>query len=326
MNDITKTTADLSKYLDTIFNEEILLNKQKMILQQLKAQGPIKEYVDASQEEKEYNEKIAAKSSEFQNEEFWTNLVMIAMFIPLLIVVGVNTGFKGVIIAIVLFGIIYNGVCNFQNKTRRENEKELDEEYKEALKKVAFQNNLLEEKYNLQLSIWNDTIRHVEKRIDEIKEVLTLLYSDNIIYVKYRNIVAISAFKEYVESGRAKNLMEAYDRFELEYRLDTMQNTLNRIDDKLDLILNKIDNITFELSEALRKNNEESEKFRCDMIQYIDTIKENQEEQQKNLTLIQNDQHCIAENTKVLGYIKNTQKRNFDMTPFIKMYNQKMYN
>ena len=57
----------------------------------------------------------------------------------------------------------------------------------------------------------------------------------------------------------------------------------------------------------------------------MDRVVENQQDQQKNLALIQNDQKCIAENTKVLGYIKNTQKRDFDMTPFIKMYNEKMY-
>lgn len=324
MNDITKTPADLSKYLDIIFGEEILLNKQRMILQQLKGQEPIREYADTSDEEHKYE---ARKKEAMDTGSLWLGLgacIGIFGFIPAIILGAVNNGIKGAVVAVVILVVISGIVALYGDEKADDKTAEAKEEYRKQLQKADFQNSILERKYNSQLDAWKEAIQHIEARISEIEKVLTLLYSDNVIYVKYRNLVAISAIKEYVDSGRAKNLLEAYDRFEVEYRLDTMQNTLNRIDDKLDAVLSKLDNITYELSEALRRNNEESKKFRSDMVKYMDTVTYNQKEQLENLVLIKNDQNCIAENTKVLGYIKNTQKRDFDMSQFIKMYNQKL--
>lgn len=330
MNDITKTPADLAAYLNVIFQEEVLLDRQKTILYELKNHKPGRQWM-------ELPSKI--NPEDLRGNGFF--IFFIYLFLPaggIGLVVGIVLGAiietissNGnalyltialcIIIAevIVLMFSVYMG-----NYIAEDNNKKIAKN-REEIRQAVLENEHLEAEYQAKLATWNDAISHVEHRIQEIEKVLALIYSDHVIYVKYQNIVAISAFKEYIDSGRARTLLEAYDKFELEYRLDTMQSTLNKIDNKLDMILDKMDKMTYELSNAIRENSEDSKRFNAEIVQYMDRVVENQQDQQKNLALIQNDQKCIAENTKVLGYIKNTQKRDFDMAPFIKMYNEKMY-
>ena len=321
MNDITRTTADLAQYLNVIFGEEILLDKQKTLLQQLKLSKPMREHVNVPCEEK--------KDSSFFSSFFFGCYIFVKIGIPAAVVgliIGAmiskdNFMVGPVIGAEIIAALVAVFVCSWYDSS----EEEKVDKNRDEIRKAILKNEELEREYQTKLALWNEAINHVENRISEIKKVLALLYSDKVIYVKYQNLVAISAFKEYIDSGRVRTLLEAYDKFEVEYRLDTIQGTLNKIDHKLDLVLDKLDNMTFELAKAIRENSEESKKFNSEMMKYMDTVAKNQQKQKENLALIQNDQRCIAENTKVLGYIKNTQKREIDITPFVKMYNQKMY-
>lgn len=319
MNDITRTTADLAQYLNVIFGEEILLDKQKTLLQQLKLSKPVREHVNVPYEVKEESSGVAF-------------LMFLYYCIPAAIIGGIisiflggfdnDSVFWGCVIGAEIVAFSISALFGSMDKAAAE---EKIAKNRDEIRKAILKNEELEREYQTKLALWNEAIDHVENRIGEIKEVLALLYSDKVIYVKYQNLVAISAFKEYIDSGRVRTLLEAYDKFEVEYRLDTIQGTLNKIDHKLDLVLDKLDNMTFELAKAIRENSEESKKFNSEMMKYMDTVAKNQQKQQENLVLIQNDQRCIAENTKVLGYIKNTQKREIDITPFVKMYNQTMY-
>ncbi len=321
MNDITRTTADLAQYLNVIFGEEILLDKQKTLLQQLKLSKPMREHVNVPCEEK--------KDSSFFSSFLFGCYIFVKIGIPAAVVGLIisamisNDNFMvgPVIGAEIIAALVAVFACSWYDSS----EEEKVDKNRDEIRKAILKNEELEREYQTKLALWNEAINHVENRISEIKEVLALLYSDKVIYVKYQNLVAISAFKEYIDSGRVRTLLEAYDKFEVEYRLDTIQGTLNKIDHKLDLVLDKLDNMTFELAKAIRENSEESKKFNSEMMKYMDTVAKNQQKQKENLALIQNDQRCIAENTKVLGYIKNTQKREIDITPFVKMYNQKMY-
>lgn len=320
MNDITRTTADLAQYLNVIFGEEILLDKQKTLLQQLKLSKPMREHVNVPCEEKK-------DSSFFVGCCLFGEIAIPAAVVGIIIGAMLSTMISGYFMLWSVIGaeIIAALVAVFVSSWFVSSEEEKVDKNREEIRKAILKNEELEREYQTKLALWNEAINHVENRISEIKEVLALLYSDKVIYIKYQNLVAISAFKEYIDSGRVRTLLEAYDKFEVEYRLDTIQGTLNKIDHKLDLVLDKLDNMTFELAKAIRENSEESKKFNSEMMKYMDTVAKNQQKQKENLALIQNDQRCIAENTKVLGYIKNTQKRDIDMTPFVKMYNQKMY-
>jgi len=62
------------------------------------------------------------------------------------------------------------------------------------------------------------------------------LYDMNVLYPKYRNLIAVSSITEYLDSGRCKDLEEAYGEYEQESRQD-------RIIHKLDVIIQKLDEI-----------------------------------------------------------------------------------
>ena len=330
MNDITKTPSDLAAYLNVIFKEEILLDQQKTILYELKGNKPVRQHVEVPRELEGRDTRGVGVMSVFSGMFLPAAGVGLVIGLVLTFLISLFGGDEYTMISCIIVGIIiaetiaiiFAGNIAEYSIERAENKVEQN---REDIRQAVLENEHLEAEYQSKLAIWNDAIAHLERRIQEIEKIIALIYSDNVIYVKYQNIVAISAFKEYIDSGRARTLFEAYDKFELEYRLDTMQSTLNKIDNKLDMILDKMDKMTYELSNAIRENSEDSKRFNAEIVQYMDRVVENQQDQQKNLALIQNDQKCIAENTKVLGYIKNTQKRDFDMTPFIKMYNEKMY-
>lgn len=331
MNDVTRTRTGLIEYLKVIFDHEILLNEQKTMLHQLERYNIQKESVKVPEKIKNENYTGGGISG------FFSGCLPVALGGFIFAVISGGILFGVIEIPMMVPWYMYYFVCIGIGEAGwawlvMAGEKSLKEDHsKKVLENIkqrdqAEQENIrLEQEYELKVAAKNEMIDRLNLRINEIKEVLDLLYSDNLIYVKYRNLVAISAFREYIESGRANTLVDAYDKFEVEYRLDAIQDTLNRIDNKLDLVLDKLDNMTYELTNALRDNEKNSERFCQNMVQYMDKIVENQKNQEKNISLIQNDQKCIAENTKVLSYIKNTENRSFDMTPFVKMYNTQMY-
>lgn len=74
---------------------------------------------------------------------------------------------------------------------------------------------------------------------DETKRILEKFYDKNIIYPKYRDIVAVSSFYDYLSSGVCDSLEGhegCYNKFDLEVRLDTVISKLDDVLDNLDQI------------------------------------------------------------------------------------------
>ena len=79
----------------------------------------------------------------------------------------------------------------------------------------------------------------VQKTLDEEQSTLGKLYGLNVIYEKYRNIIAVGSFIDFFASGRCNDFVGpegAYNLYESEIRLD-------RITDKLDIIIQKLNEI-----------------------------------------------------------------------------------
>lgn len=69
--------------------------------------------------------------------------------------------------------------------------------------------------------------------IDETKNTLAEYYAKNIIYPKYQNMIAVSSFNDYIQSGVCDELgghEGCYNKFDVEIRLDTI---INKMDDVL---------------------------------------------------------------------------------------------
>lgn len=94
---------------------------------------------------------------------------------------------------------------------------------------------LFEEKASATLEVKGRLTDTLAKTTDALKR----LYSLNIIYPKYRNLVAVCSIFEYLDSGRCSELSGpngAYNLYESELRL-------NIIIDKMDVIAAKLDSI-----------------------------------------------------------------------------------
>lgn len=79
----------------------------------------------------------------------------------------------------------------------------------------------------------------LEKKKKETRGLLGLLYSRDIISYKYRNILAVSAFCEYLETGRCDTLIGpygAYNIFENAMGIQMINSKLDQILDNLRLI------------------------------------------------------------------------------------------
>ena len=87
----------------------------------------------------------------------------------------------------------------------------------------------------------NTTLNRLAETETTLKASLYTLYSQNVIYAKYRNFVAVATLFEYIDSGRCFQLEGpngAYNLYEGELRSDVIISSLNNIISNLEAIRN----------------------------------------------------------------------------------------
>ena len=90
--------------------------------------------------------------------------------------------------------------------------------------------------------------------LSTLENALEQLYDENIIFPKYRNLVAITAINEYLMSGRCDKLEGsdgAYNLYEMELRQNIIIAQLSSIIDNLEQIRNN----QFSLYQELQQSN-----------------------------------------------------------------------
>lgn len=103
-------------------------------------------------------------------------------------------------------------------------------------------------------------VNEMQDRLDETVQVLNQYYSKDIIFPKYRNLIAICSFYEYFMSGRCNTLTGhegAYNIFENEVRLE-------RICTKLDEVVERLEDIKsnqYVLYDAIQEGNRITERL-----------------------------------------------------------------
>ncbi|MBR5246196.1 MAG: hypothetical protein IKV25_02345 [Clostridia bacterium] len=93
-----------------------------------------------------------------------------------------------------------------------------------------------------------------KKALASLEESINAVYDENIIFPKYRNLVAITAINEYLLSGRCDKLEGpdgAYNLYEMELRQNIIIAQLSSIIDNLEQIRNN----QYSLYEELQKSN-----------------------------------------------------------------------
>ena len=132
------------------------------------------------------------------------------------------------------------------------------------------------EKYDQELRKYCDACYQSKQYINEanwmLKDALENLYDLNIIYPKYRNLVAITTIYEYLVSGRCDELEGAngaYNLYEMELRQNIIIGQLSSILDSLEQIKNNQYTLYNEITESNRK----SEELLSNLSNSIDFIK-----------------------------------------------------
>ncbi len=111
--------------------------------------------------------------------------------------------------------------------------------YKKESNEIEEHNNMQLSKYESQKTIIDTRKKSIDSDLEDVEKTLDKLYSLDIIYIKYRNLVAVTTFIEYLESGRCKSLYGytgCYNVYEQELRQNTIIGKLDQVLIQLDQI------------------------------------------------------------------------------------------
>jgi hypothetical protein len=155
-----------------------------------------------------------------------------------------------------------------------------------------------------RLHVLNAEIATTEEALRKNIQCRNELYGYNVVFGKYRNLVAISSFYEYLMSGRCETLEGtngAYNIYENESRMDSILTKLDEIETKLDdikstqfMVYSKLSSIELSLNTLNRSMSK--------AISALDSINANTASMSRYLENISNNTDVIAHNTAVSAY------------------------
>ena len=142
---------------------------------------------------------------------------------------------KWIVCAAIGWGIPWFISNSINNNKMKQKKSELAQK-NELIKKGNERNTLSANKKN---KIISSSVSKLKSALANTQTELDNLYSSNVIYPKYRNLIAVASMYEYIDSGRCNDLEGAdgaYNIYELEVRLD-------RIITRLDVIISNLEQI-----------------------------------------------------------------------------------
>ena len=144
-------------------------------------------------------------------------------FIPIGIILGVAA-----VLAIIM--VILNTIIG--NTFGRRKYKKYVKKYEKENAEIDKANNLQLEKYGKQKDIIVKRIDCIDNDLKDVEKTLNKYYDLDVIYQKYRNLVAITTFIEYLESGRCNSLYGytgCYNVYEQEIRQNAIIGKLDQV-------------------------------------------------------------------------------------------------
>lgn len=271
MKGIINVMEYLKEYLEIIWDMEKNLFLRKNLLEQKKktcAQlGEARQFQKPLQPILKDTERTPEIKTE--KDEYIGSIISVLIGIPV-VAWGFNLlsgnsilGFLGGLLVLLIGGMFVLIACillikgfsdtstaktsNYQNEQEYQKQKEAHKKQYEQ-EKILYEKNLAEYmeattkdqsrvyKENIHKKFLELEIYELDKQIVSSQEKLSIMYDKNVIYPKYRNLVAISSIYEYFASERCSTLGDAYNLFESEIRLD-------RIILQLDHILSSLEDI-----------------------------------------------------------------------------------
>ncbi len=325
------STNDMIQYLKQIVSMEINLYTQKKAIQVAKRKlvkiEPKKEVIekpelktvskpDPNKYHPAFNRFIL-----FLANRFW---IILAIGILIALVVFPSQPPVKIVVAIISAGIVFfmykcsqplkedaEDNIYFYNRaikdlqSYKEDVAKANDKYTREMDEYNKKQKKADEKYKHELAIVNKNYDAAKKAVlqmnepyDNANQILQQLYDFDIIFPKYRNMVAMCTIFEYFESGRCTELggpNGAYNLYESELRQ-------NLIISKLDTIIDKLEEIKenqYLLYSEIRNTNNLLEGIGND----VSKILKNTNQIVKNTHITAVCSQAIAKNTEALKYI-----------------------
>ena len=275
--DLKEYTTRAAELESAIYTQKKLMAEHKMKLREHRPTAPIEHFLNKPVQPNKDDYTI-----QHESHPVLSALAVIAILFAIFVVfsafvfedfdVGAFVWF-----AVGVWGIYY--LINRRLKKKADNQLQIqkDEEYEEALLRY----NSLKEKYNADAKAAH--AQHLEKMeefnllnknytaeadgivkkhnhiLEELESALQEHYDQNIVFSKYRNMVAITTINEYLMSGRCYELEGpdgAYNLYEMELRQNIIIGQLSSIVNSLEQIKNNQFSLYQELVKANKTVND----------------------------------------------------------------------
>ena len=235
-----------------IYTQKKLMEEHERILQKRRPKAPVM---------KQIKEPVEPQPPELFTQESKGKSIFLIVCLFIISFCSMVLGPVGIIFGIAVFA--FACFCIRTDKEERQTTEELNQQRIEEYEKQRKQYSLKKEKYNRDIIAaekeysvacnnykaeasaydTNSSLlmtKHNEALLS-LQNALHELYTQNIVYPKYRNIVAITTISEYLMSGRCSALEGsegAYNLFESEIRQNIVINQLSVIVSNLEQIRN----------------------------------------------------------------------------------------
>ena len=168
-------------------------------------------------------------------------------------------------------------------------------------------------KANVQKSnlLINASISQYDNALTSVKNTLNTYYSKNLIHPKYRNLTALMYIFEYFDTGRATTMVEAYNFYEEEFRLDKIISQITVVIENLNTIIDNQFDIMQSVKESTKKIQETSNMLiakaheisenQVKITESLDSIDENIEITKKAALIIEANQYYERNWTNMRG-------------------------
>lgn len=286
---------ELKNYLIRVYKMETLLYQQNALIN--------------SVQNKVYQLKNWTEEKENEKMSFWSYFSFDGFYFPIGAGIGALVGivkdvknlFRGYLtmqffVLMLCFGAICFLVELLIKYILWENQ---DSERKQRNLTIAESNASTKQRNQKQINILMQEMNILQRSRDETARILRLYYNKNIIYSKYRNLIAVSSFCEYFESGRCNTLEGhegAYNIFENEIRQNLI---IQKLDDVIEH-LERIENNQYMLYSAIQESNKNTKRLSQELSRTSQSLRQIE----SNTAITAYNSQIAAKNTEFLKWIE----------------------
>lgn len=301
---------DLKQYIKNIYELEVSLYNQEIFLQNIRQEMQILNNVKG---EKLIQEETIDPTS---SAELGCGTGFISCLIVAIVFIGINiyndfrnfhsfSEFLGIlfVLEIIVFAItaVISQTWDYHSENRRIKYK--NNQIREKNERIKEKNIENKKQISTKLDVYNNEYMYQKNIYSYTRDLLNRYYNKEIIFPKYRNIIAISSFYEYFVSGRC-NTLEGHEGAYNLYENELRQNIIIGKLDEVIVHLERIEDNQYMLYSAIKDGNAQ-----------INTL---MQEMKKTVNLLEN----IDSNSAITAYNSKVVMANTEFLAWIETYKE----